>query len=116
MLHYKINKQQVRGVKVSKRKKLLHEEEQLQKSYLISFLADLIRLYYKYNKNEKFDTFEQYLNGYKSFYLAESKEEQIEIYKEVDNVIMSRYELFFAHYELTEPIHCVDVSEERLEE
>ena len=38
------------------------------------------------------------------------------IYKEVDNVMMSRYELFFAHYELTEPIHCVDVSEERLKE
>lgn len=101
---------------MSKREKLLYEEEQLQKSYLISFLADAIKLHYKYFNNNKFDTFEQYLNGYKSFYLAESKEEQIEIYKEVDNVMMSRYELFFAHYELTEPIHCVDVSEERLKE
>ena len=101
---------------MSKRKKLLHEEEELQKRYLISFLADVIRLHYKYYKNEKFDTFEQYLNGYKSFYLAERKEEQIAIYKEVDDVMMIRYELFFAHYELTEPIHCVDISEERLEE
>ena len=101
---------------MNKRKKLLHEEEQLQKSYLISFLADMIRLHYKYFKNNKFDTFEQYLNGYKSFYLAESKEEQIEIYKEVDNVMMSRYELFCAHFELTEPIYCISIAQERFEE
>ena len=75
-----------------KRKKLLQEESKLLRSYFINLLADLIRLHYKYYKNEKFDTFEQYLNGYKT------------------------YELFFAHYELTEPIHCISVAQERLEE
>ncbi len=101
---------------MSKRKKLLQEESKLLRSYFINLLADLIRLHYKYYKNEKFDTFEQYLNGYKTLYLVESKEEKLKLYREIDDVLLNKYELFFAHYELTEPIHCISVAQERLEE
>lgn len=101
---------------MSKRKKLLQEESKLLRSYFINLLADLIRLHYKYYKNEEFDTFEQYLNGYKTLYLVESKEEKLKLYREIDDVLLNKYELFFAHYELTEPIHCISVAQERLEE
>lgn len=101
---------------MNKREELLREEDKLQRSYLISLLANLIRLHYKYYKNEEFDTFEQYLNGYKALYLVESKEEKLKLYREIDDVLLNKYELFFAHYELTEPIHCISVAQERLEE
>lgn len=101
---------------MNKREELLREEDKLQRSYLISLLANLIRLHYKYYKNEEFDTFEQYLNGYKTLYLVESKEEKLKLYREIDDVLLNKYELFFAHYELTEPIHCISVAQERLEE
>ena len=101
---------------MNKREELLREEDKLQRSYLISLLANLIRLHYKYYKNEEFDTFEQYLNGYKTLYLVESKEEKLKLYREIDDVLLNKYELFFAHYELNEPIHCISVEQERLEE
>lgn len=101
---------------MSKRKKLLQEESKLLRSYFINLLADLIKLHYKYYKNEEFDTFEQYLNGYKTLFLVNSEEEKLKLYREIDDVLLNKYELFFAHYELTEPIHCISVAQERLEE
>lgn len=101
---------------MDKREELLLEEYKLHRSYLIQLLTDLIKIHYKYYKNEEFDTFEQYLNGYKTLYLVESKEEKLKLYREIDDVLLNKYELFFAHYELTEPIHCISVAQERLEE
>lgn len=101
---------------MSKRKRLLKEEEMLHKSYFINLLADLIRLHYKYYKNEKFDTFEQYLNGYKALYLVNSKEEKVKLYREIDDILLNKYKLFCAHYELEEPIHLISIEEKELEE
>ena len=101
---------------MSKRKKLLQEESKLLRSYFINLLADLIKLHYKFYKNEKFDTFEQYLNGYKSLYLVESKEEKVKLYREIDDVLLNKYELFFAHYILDKAIYLISVEKEELEE
>ncbi len=94
---------------MNKRKKILKEEERVQKSYLISYLADMIRIHYKYLKNKDFDTFNQYLNSCNGIISIKSIEERIMIYREVDDVIMRKYKLFFAHYELEEPIYLVSV-------
>ena len=53
---------------------MLKEEEQILKDTLAICLARLIRLHYKYYKNKKFDTFEQYCNGYTSFTILSEKE------------------------------------------
>ena len=103
-------------IETNKREELLLEEDKLQRTYLIRLLADLIRLHYKYYKNEEFDTFEQYLNGYNTLYLTESKEEKVKLYREIDDVLLNKYELFFAHYILDKPIHLISVAQERLEE
>lgn len=101
---------------MSKREKLLQEEEKLQRSYLINYLADVISLHYKYFKNKKFDSFEQYLNGSKSFYLVDGKDEKIKLYKEIDDVLINRHELLCAHYILDKPVYLVSVAQERFEE
>lgn len=101
---------------MDKREELLLEEDKLHRSYLIQLLTDLIKLHYKYYKNEEFDTFEQYLNGYKTLFLVNSEEEKLKLYREIDDVLLNKYELFFAHYELEEPIYLISVEQKELEE
>ncbi len=101
---------------MNKREELLLEEDKLMRAYLIQLLTDLIKLHYKYYKNEEFDTFEQYLNGYKTLYLVESKEEKLKLYREIDDVLLNKYELLCAHYILDKPVYLVSVAQERLEE
>ena len=88
---------------------MLKEEEQILKDTLAICLARLIRLHYTYYKNKKFDTFDQYCNGYTSFTIL-SEKEKLELYHTVDKIIEQEYNLFFAHYELDKPIYLVDIS------
>lgn len=89
----------------------MQEEESILKTYLIKILAEVIALHYKYYKNEDFETFEEYLNSYKSFLLVESKEEKVKLYREVDDILLNEHSLFFAHYILDKSIFCISVEE-----
>ena len=108
-----INKQLERNdsIKKAARELLIQEEEKIHRVYLTKLLADVIGLHYKYFKNKEFDTFEQYLNGYKSFLLVESRKEQIKLYREVDDLLLNNHSLFFAHYMVDKPIFCVSVED-----
>ena len=64
---------------------MLKEEEQILKDTLAIYLARLIRLHYKYYKNKKFDTFDQYCNSYTSFIIL-SEKEKLELYRIVDKI------------------------------
>ena len=90
-------------------KLMLKEEDQILKETLAICLAKLIGLHYKYYKNKKFDTFDQYCDSYTCFTIL-SEKEKVELYHTVDKIMEQEYNLFFAHYELGKPIYLVDVS------
>ena len=92
-----------------KYKRYLEDSTELLKEQLAELLAAQIYLYYTYYKNKKFESFEQYCNSYNAFFLF-NKKETLELYHKVDSIIEEKYNLFFAHYELDEPIYLVDIS------
>lgn len=57
-----------------KEKLMLKEEDQILKDTLAICLAKLIGLHYKYYKNKKFDTFDQYCDSYTCFTILSEKE------------------------------------------
>ena len=86
----------------------MQEEEIIQRKYLVKYLSIIIDLHYKYFKNEKFDTFQQYINsGFGN--IKYSREEVKAIFREVDSLLERKHGLFFAHYDLEKPIYLVDV-------
>lgn len=93
---------------MSKRKILKKREEEYQRKYLVMYLSEIIKLHYKYFKNEKSKTIQQYINS--GFCNKKYSKEEIEdIFREVDNMLEKKYGLFFAHYDLDKPIYIIDV-------
>lgn len=92
-----------------KYEKYMLESSELMKKYLIELLAAEINLYYKYYKNKNFESFEQYCNSFNSSFEF-TENEMLDIYHKVDTIMQEKYELFFAHYELENPIYLVDIS------
>ncbi|MGN1311949.1 MAG: hypothetical protein ACI4U4_02920 [Bacilli bacterium] len=93
---------------MNKRKMLIKEEERIQRKYLVMYLSVIINLHYKYYKNEKFETFQQYINSGVGN-IKYSKEEVGDIFREVDSLLEKKYGLFFTHYDLYKLIYIADV-------
>lgn len=87
---------------------LMQEEERIQKRYIVMYLSIVIDLHYKYYKNEKFETIQQYFNSVST--IKYSDKEKQEIFREVDSLLEKRYDLFFAHHDWDKPIYLVDMS------